>query len=138
MLQLILALALLNLLALGHVNRRLKTMTEKTAALLLSVASLQTVVASAVAALNGQADQFEAALREGIAAALAADAASDAETEAAVNSAIDTAIAQVRANADALAAAIPQGTVAEDEPEPEPAPADTLPTEGDTVQGSEG
>lgn len=147
----IVALALLFIAGLAHINWRLKTMSDKTAELIATVGSLTTVVESAVAALNGQTDNTEALIRAAVAAALADDAASDAQTEAAVNAAIDEAIAAVRAQTDALAAAIPAGTVAEDE---EPAPAETveggegadsveagdagddsLPAGGDTVEG---
>lgn len=117
----IVALALLIVAGFAHINWRLKTMTDKTAELIATVGALTTVVDSAIAALNGQTDNTEALIRAAVASALADDAASDAATEAAVNAAIDQAIGEVRAQTDALAAAIPVGTVAEgEEPAPEP------------------
>lgn len=121
-------------------NRRLKTMTAKTEELIATVTAQSTVIAAAVAALNGQTDNTETLIREAVAAALADDAASDASTEAAVNAAIDQAIATVRAQTDALAAAVPVGTAAEDE---EPAETveggegdDSLPAGEDSVEGA--
>ncbi len=123
--MLFVCLVLLFIAGLAHINWRLKTMSDKTDELIATVAAQSTVIDSAIAALNGQADNTAAAVREAVTAALEADANADQASIDAANAAIDTAIEKVKEQTAALAAVVPQGTVAEGE-EPAPAPAEEV------------